>query len=220
MEEFTVTGSHHVRDYLRHRPQVVIAISAPASWQAEMPPVLRRVAIRSSVVQARIRLTPLHESELFSFAAKDKLGSTIVALDHIVDPQNLGAIARSAAFFGVRAIIVPRRRQVTMTPAVVNAAQGGFAFLDLFLVTNLSRTLGKLKECGFWLIGADVRGDCLTRYDFARKVLLFGSEGKGLSTVVRKKCDCLARIVAVQPAPQSLNVSAAAAIFLYQSKIS
>lgn len=193
--EFTIKGSKHISEYSRYRPQSVIQVEQE---------------------QAVIRLTPRHENELITAVNNDKLGQTVVALDHVVDPHNLGAVVRSAAFFGVRGVIVAKRRQVTLTQAVVNAAAGGFAMLDLYVVTNLSRTLENLKGYGFWLIGADLRGESLVDKGFAKKILLFGSEDKGLSKNLRGKCDCLMRIPSLAPAPQSLNVSVATAIFLYQ----
>lgn len=192
---FTIRGNNHIVEYTSHRPQAVVQVGS---------------------TEAVIELTPRYENELIVALDKDKLGRTIVVLDHVVDPHNLGAVVRSAAFFGVKTLIVAKRRQVSLTQAVVNAAAGGFALLDLYLVINLSRTLEKLKKHGFWLIGADLSGESLTDKGFAKKILLFGSEGKGLAKNLRNKCDCLMRIPNLAPAPQSLNVSVAAAIFLYQ----
>ena len=193
--EFTIKGTNHINEYIRYRPQSVIRIEPR---------------------QAIIRLTPRHDNELVAAVKNNTLGETLVALDHIVDPHNLGAVVRSAAFFGVRGVIIAKRRQVTLTQAVVNAAAGGFSLLDLYIVTNLSRTLRDLKSHGFWLIGAELQGETLANKDFTKKILLFGAESKGLSKNLRDKCDCLMRIPNLAPAPQSLNVSVAAAIFLYQ----
>ena len=193
--EFTIKGINHINEYSRYRPQSVV-----------------RVEQR----QAIIRLTPRHDNELITAVKNNKLGKTLVALDHIVDPHNLGTVVRSAAFFGVRGVIIAKRRQVSLTQAVVNAAAGGFALLDLYIVTNLSRTLTNLKSHGFWLIGAGLQGKILANKGFTKKILLFGAEDKGLSKNLRDKCDCLMRIPSLAPAPQSLNVSVAAAIFLYQ----
>lgn len=193
--EFTIKGVNQINEYSRYRPQSVIKVEQR---------------------QAIIRLTPQHDNELITAVKNNKLGKTLVALDHIVDPHNLGAVVRSAAFFGVRGIIIAKRRQVTLTQAVVNAAAGGFALVDLYIVTNLNRTLKNLKNYGFWLIGAELQGEILANKDFTKKILLFGAEDKGLSKNLRDKCDCLMRIPNLAPAPQSLNVSVAAAIFLYQ----
>ena len=244
--KFTIEGERHVAEYLRHRPRVVEEVVCPPRLVRQLQ-VLggRSVAVRGqadSKVQAVVRLTPLHESELLTFVAADKLGNMLVALDHVVDPRNLGAVARSAAFFGVRGLIVARRRQVGLTSAAVNVARGGFALLDLFLVTNLARTLVNLKKRGFWVVGADMVGEPLRDCGFDKRVLLFGAEGKGISSAVRAQCDCLLRIDGggarasheasaggeVSKKPQasahevqgqtlrSLNVSAAVAIFLQQ----
>ena len=216
--KFTIDGLRHVAEYVRHRPQVVEAVVCPPRQVAQLRELGGgRVDVRQqagSKVSAVVRLTPLHESELFALVRAGRLGKTLVALDHVVDPHNLGAVVRSAAFFGVRGVIVARRRQVGLTAAVVNAACGGFALLDLFLVTNLVRTLGDLKKVGFWLVGADMRGELLRDCGFDQRILLFGAEGKGLSPVVRAQCDCLLRIAGGEETLQSLNVSAAAAIFL------
>ena len=232
--KFTIEGERHVAEYLRHRPRVVEVVVCPPRLVRQMQLLGgRSVAVQGQVgskVLAVVRLTPLHESELFTFVAADKMGDTVVALDHVVDPHNLGAVVRSAAFFGVRGVIVARRRQVGLTAAVVDAACGGFALLDLFLVTNLARTLTNLKKRGFWVVGADMAGESLRDCGFAKRILLFGAEGKGLSPAVRAQCDCLLRIDgggarkrlkdsmsgANGQTLQSLNVSAAAAIFLQQ----
>lgn len=218
--KFTIEGVRHVAEYLQHRPQIVDAVHCPPQLFEQLQALAgNAVSVRAqkgSAVKAAIRLTPLHESELFACVRAGKLGNTAVALDHVVDPRNLGAVARSAAFFGVRGLIIPQRRQVGLTAAVVNAARGGFALLDLFLVTNLARTLAKLKEHDFWVIGADMQGERLRECDFTKRILLFGAEDKGLSRAVRAQCDCLLHIAGGARALQSLNVSAAAAIFLYQ----
>ena len=232
--KFTIEGERHVAEYLRHRPRVVEEVVCPPRLVRQMQQLGgRSVVVRGqagSKALAVVRLTPLHESELLAFVAADKLGNMVVALDHVVDPHNLGAVVRSAAFFGVRGVIVARRRQVGLTTAVVNAARGGFALLDLFLVTNLARTLTNLKKRGFWVVGTDMAGESLRDCGFDKQILLFGAEGKGLSPAVRAQCDCLLRIdgggASKRPKAsmseangqtlQSLNVSAAAAIFLQQ----
>ncbi len=233
--KFTIEGERHVAEYLRHRPQVVEDVVCPPRLVRQLQTLGgRSVAVRGqtgSKVLAMVRLTPLHESELFTFVATDKLSHVLVALDHVVDPRNLGAVVRSAAFFGVRGLIVARRRQVGLTTAAVNTARGGFALLDLFLVTNLARTLANLKKHGFWVVGADMAGEPLRDCGFDKRILLFGAEGKGISPAVRAQCDCLLRIDGIgvggsgrangggkasERTLQSLNVSAVAAIFLQQ----
>lgn len=227
--KFTIEGERHVAEYLRHRPRVVEEVICPPHLVRRLQALAgRSVVVRGQVgskVLATLRLTLLHESELFTFVEAGKLGDTLVALDHVVDPHNLGAVVRSAAFFGVRGVIVARRRQVGLTAAVVNAARGGFALLDLFSVTNLARTLANLKQHDFWVVGADMSGEPLRDCGFDKRILLFGAEGKGISPTVRAQCDYLLRIDGgvikqskSEKTLQSLNVSAAAAIFLQQHR--
>ena len=83
--------------------------------------------------------------------------STVLALDHVTDPRNLGAIVRTAAYYGIKYIILPKDRQVLLTPASVGTAQGGFALTNLVVVTNLARFLGVLKSKNYWVIGAALR---------------------------------------------------------------
>ena len=140
----------------------------------------------------------------------------IIALDHITDPRNLGAIIRSAAFFGVREVLVPERRQVLLTQAAVNTAQGGFALTDLIVVVNLSRALSELKDRGYWTIGAAMDGEPYSKLAnvYEKTVLVLGSEDSGLSRQVSETCDRLAAIPGQGRGLDSLNVSVAAGIFL------
>lgn len=144
--------------------------------------------------------------------------NVIIALDHITDPRNLGAIARSAAFFGVREVVVPERRQVLLTRASVATAQGAFALVDLVTIVNLSRTLDQLKEAGYWVIGADMAGDPLKQVaaKFEKVVIVMGAEDKGISREVQKRCDVMASIAGHPERLESLNVSVATGIFLHE----
>ncbi|MDN5348270.1 MAG: rRNA (guanosine2251-2-O)-methyltransferase [Clostridia bacterium] len=141
----------------------------------------------------------------------------LVMLDGVQDPQNLGAIMRSAEAAGAHGIILPRRRGVGLTPAVDRASAGASAFLPVARVTNLARCLEELQGAGLWAIGADPRGETLVfAADFSLPlVLVLGGEGQGLSRLVREKCDFLVRLPMFGRV-NSLNVSAAAAILFYE----
>ena len=141
----------------------------------------------------------------------------ILVLDHIQDPRNLGAIIRSAAFFNVRYVFFPERRQAPLTSVVASTAQGGLAFTQLTRVTNLSRLIRELKKQGFWIIGADmagqVVGSSIRRLD--KIALVLGSEGEGLSHQIKQHCDVLVGVPSLSGL-ESLNVSVAAGILLSQ----
>lgn len=213
--KFTITGFGHVREYLLHRPRAVVSASCTAKQCEELPAAVRTLVTVSDTAYADVSLTPMHEKELEVATRSGRL-TTLIALDHISDPRNLGAIVRAAAFFGVQGVVIANRRQAQLTATVVETARGGFAFLDLYVVKNISRVLTKLKGFDFWIIGADVRGDKLQFCDFSKKVYLFGSEGKGIAPLLRRHCDCLFRIPnGSDRAVESLNVASAAAVFLY-----
>jgi 23S rRNA (guanosine2251-2'-O)-methyltransferase len=142
--------------------------------------------------------------------------STVLVLDHISDPRNLGAIVRTAAFFGVRWIIVPERRQVLLTQTAVNTAQGGFSLTSIVVVVNVSRTLERLKELDYWVLGTTMDGQPVDSFrgKFERQVIVLGSEDKGISPVALTKCDVKMSIPGAPKSLDSLNVSVAAGIIL------
>ena len=139
----------------------------------------------------------------------------VVLLDGITDPHNFGAIIRSADQFNVDCVIVPERRAAPVTPAVVTASAGASNYVRILQVSNLVRALNDLKEAGFWVFGADMAGRNVDECSFkGRAVLVLGSEGKGLSQLVRKTCDVLTRIP-TSGHVDSLNVSVAAGIVIH-----
>lgn len=142
----------------------------------------------------------------------------LVAVDQGTDPRNIGAILRSAAAFGVDAMIVPDKHAPDVTGVLAKAASGALETVPMIRVTNLSRALEQLKEAGYWTIGLDGSGnDSIGKLNWPdRAVLVLGAEGKGLRRLTRENCDFLARIP-MTPHMESLNLSNAAAIALYEA---
>lgn len=142
----------------------------------------------------------------------------IVALDHIQDPHNLGAIIRSAYALGAHGLIMPRDRSAEITPTVVKSSAGATAHLPIAQVTNLRRTLGQLKDEGLWVLGTS--GNAKTSPSEADlrvpTVIVIGSEGTGLKRLISESCDILAKIP-MSGDFESLNASVAAGIFLYEA---
>jgi 23S rRNA (guanosine2251-2'-O)-methyltransferase len=144
----------------------------------------------------------------------------LIMLDHLEDPQNLGAIIRSADAVGAQGIILPADRASGVTAAARKVAAGAAEKISIARVTNLNQAAETLKKKGFWLYGAEADGDLpFYRADYRRPlVLVIGSEGKGLSRLLRQKCDQILSI----PMPGgetggSLNVAAATAVLVYTS---
>jgi 23S rRNA (guanosine2251-2'-O)-methyltransferase len=141
----------------------------------------------------------------------------IVALDQVSDPQNVGAVLRSAAAFGARAVLVTAHGAPPATGALAKAASGAVDRVPLVRVVNLVRALDRLKEAGFWTCGLDETAEePLAALDLGpRAVLVLGSEGGGMRRLVRERCDHLARLPTSAAQP-TLNVSNAAAVALYE----
>ena len=142
----------------------------------------------------------------------------LVVLDGVEDPQNLGAVVRSAHALGAHGVILPRDRAAGVTPAAAKASAGAVEHCPVARVANLSRTLELLKEAGVWSVAAVPDGDrALREVDLAgATALVVGGEGEGVRPLVRRTCDFTARIP-MAGRLGSLNASAAAAIALYEA---
>ncbi len=141
----------------------------------------------------------------------------LLALDQANDPRNIGAILRTAAAFNVSGIIVPDRGTPDESGALAKAAAGALETLPMLRVTNLVRTLEDIREQGFWSIGLDGYAEqAVSDMDLqGRIVIVLGAEGKGLRRLTRETCDHLVKIP-ISSAMESLNLSNAAAITLYE----
>lgn len=141
----------------------------------------------------------------------------VVVLDRICDPHNLGAIIRTAYCCGAHGIVIPKRNAAGVTPAVVKASAGAAGHIPVAQVTNTVRAIEQLKEMGLWIAGADMDGEVMYTTDLKGPLaLVAGSEGKGLSRLVRGKCDFLVS-VPMKSGFSSLNVSVAAGVLLYEA---
>jgi 23S rRNA (guanosine2251-2'-O)-methyltransferase len=157
-----------------------------------------------------------HPDELLESASESTRPGLIVALDGVTDPRNLGAVVRSVAAFGGHGVVVPQRRSAGMTAVAWRASAGVAARLPVARAVNLTRTLREYATAGFMVAGLDSEGSVsLDEFELATGPLLLvvGSEGKGLSRLVRQTCDVTVSIPMTGPV-ESLNASVAAGVVL------
>ncbi len=140
----------------------------------------------------------------------------IIICDEIEDPHNLGAIIRTAEASGVHGIIIPKRRSASLNATVAKTAAGALEYMKVARVTNISNTIDELKEKGIWVFGADMDGQSYTslNYDMPCAIVI-GNEGKGIGTLVAKKCDGIISLP-MNGKINSLNASVAAGILMYE----
>jgi len=157
-----------------------------------------------------------HPDELLEIAAESPEPGLIVALDGVTDPRNLGAVVRSVGAFGGHGVVVPQRRAAGMTAVAWRTSAGTAARLPVARATNLTRTLREYATAGFMIAGLDTEGSVsLDDFELAADplVLVIGSEGKGLSRLVKQTCDVTVSIPMAGPV-ESLNASVAAGVVL------
>jgi 23S rRNA (guanosine2251-2'-O)-methyltransferase len=156
-----------------------------------------------------------HPDDLLAVAKKDSAPALMVALDNITDPRNLGAIVRSVAAFGGHGVLIPQRRSASVTAVAWRTSAGAAARVPVARATNLTRTLKNWADGGLQVVGLDAGGDtAVDELDgTGPMVVVVGSEGKGLSRLVRENCDAVVSIPMAGPT-ESLNASVAAGVVL------
>ncbi|WP_214829932.1 23S rRNA (guanosine(2251)-2'-O)-methyltransferase RlmB [Exiguobacterium algae] len=200
----------------------IIAMANEASVQVSFVPKTKLEKMAGSehhqgVVAAVAAYEYKTIEDMFVLAASKEETPLFILLDELEDPHNLGSILRTADAVGAHGIIIPKRRSVGLTQTVAKASTGAIEHIPVARVTNLTRTLEELKEKGLWVVGTDAKES----QDYRRLdgnmplVVVIGSEGKGMSRLVRESCDFLVHLPMVGHVT-SLNASVAAALLLYE----
>ncbi len=155
--------------------------------------------------------------DIFRKAANKQEDPFILLLDELEDPHNLGSILRTADASGVHGIIIPKRRSVGLTATVAKSSTGAIEHVPVVRVTNLSRTIEELKERGVWIAGTDAKGSQdYRKMDGTMPLgIVIGSEGRGMSRIIKEKCDFLFHLPMVGHVT-SLNASVAASLLMYE----
>jgi 23S rRNA (guanosine2251-2'-O)-methyltransferase len=234
-----IYGINPLWEAIRNNPREILKIAVTPGRKGEQVQKILDTASRFSIPVVEIERTKLdrltgsgvHQGimvtirpyayvdleEILQRPQETLPGQIVVILDGITDPQNLGAIIRTAHCFGAAGVVIPQDRSASVTPVVVKASSGAAHHLPVAMVANLSRTLDILKEKGFWIYGTDAGAGLDPRSaPFAGKIaLVMGSEGQGLRELIRKKCDFLLSIPMIGRIG-SLNVSVATGIVMHE----
>ena len=234
-----VYGVNPVLEALRVHPNEVVRVLLERGKEGRRSQGADRVA--HAAAQAGVRVEDVRQGDLthrsrsgvhqgvgaeladFRYAELDDLlagfrgPALLLVLDGVTDPQNLGALVRSAYALGAHGVVLPKDRAAGVTPAAFKAAAGALEHCPVARVTNLSRALERIKEQGIWTVALAAEADReLSTFDLTLPTaLVLGSEGAGVRPLVRKTCDHLARIPMAGQVG-SLNVAAAGAVALYE----
>jgi 23S rRNA (guanosine2251-2'-O)-methyltransferase len=174
---------------------------------------------RHQGIGARVAAYPISTLDEIMGAARNQGGNGFVlVLDQLVDPQNLGAIVRSAQCAGIHGVVLPKDRSAPPSAAASKASAGALEHMRVAYVTNLVEALKRLKEMGFWIAGADHRGrKTVFESDLTGPLaIVIGGEEKGIRPLVKKHCDFIIAVPQAGPIG-SLNASAAAAVVMYEA---
>ncbi len=154
--------------------------------------------------------------DIYAKAAEKNEDPLVIILDNLEDPHNLGAIMRTAECAGAHGVIIPKRRSCGLTEVVAKASAGAIEYMPCVKVSNIGQTIDQLKEEGFWIAACDMGGVPYYKQDLTGKLaIVIGSEGFGISQLVRKKCDFVVSMPMVGEIT-SLNASNAAAVLMYE----
>jgi 23S rRNA (guanosine2251-2'-O)-methyltransferase len=224
-----VYGRNAVREALRGRREVLELwagerAAAALPWLADGP----RPQVRKERELTEAAGSPDHQGVVawaapYPYADAWGLASSerplLVCLDQVTDPRNLGAVARSALAAGATGLVVPAHGSARVTAAVCRSSAGAVEHLPVAVVPNLARYLGEIKRADLWAYAAVAEGGGdLWRTDLTGgAALVLGAEGKGVRPLVRKTCDALVSIP-LEPGVESLNVSVAAAVLLFEAR--
>jgi 23S rRNA (guanosine2251-2'-O)-methyltransferase len=219
-----VYGRRAVREALRGRREVLELLAteraARDGWERK-PKIVPEKAL-NELAGTRDHQGVVARVEPFRYADADELAAVtdplLVVLDQVTDPRNLGAVIRSAEGAGATAVILPAHRSARVTPVVARSSAGAVEHLPVAVVPNLARYLNEVKGPRLWVYAADAAGTPMAEADLSGGLsLVFGAEGKGLRPLVRRACDAAVSIP-LAGSVESLNVSVAAAVLLYEAR--
>ncbi|MEA1993361.1 MAG: 23S rRNA (guanosine(2251)-2'-O)-methyltransferase RlmB [Euryarchaeota archaeon] len=223
-----ITGRRAVMEVLKDNGKINKLLVAKGSAPKGIVQAARKKGISFSRVEKKVLDTYGKNNQgVVAFASPQEYtafedlhftkNSFFVLLDRVQDPRNLGAIIRSCEFFGVDAVLIPKKRSAKLTKTVWKTSSGALEYMKVVLVNNMAKTIEKLREKKIWIVGADIDGEsCFKKNLKGPMALVFGGEHRGMRRLVRKRCDLLVKIPGTGSI-EALNVSTAAGILIYET---
>ena len=237
LEEIVIVGRHAVKEAIVSGHTINKVLIQDTVKKGQINDILKKANSNKIIVQAVPKskldglsdaphqgvaayIAPYEYADFDEFLAQQKDNeklSTVLILDGLEDPHNLGSILRTADASGVDGIIIPKRRSVALTQTVAKASTGAIEHVPVMRVTNLANTIETLKEHGYWVVGTEAENSTDYREMDAGMPLaiVIGSEGQGMSRLTKDKCDFYINIPMVGHV-NSLNASVAASLMMYE----
>ena len=237
LEEIVIVGRHAVKEAIVSGHTINKVLIQDTVKKGQINDILKKANSNKIIVQAVPKskldglsdaphqgvaayIAPYEYADFDAFLAQQKENeklSTVLILDGLEDPHNLGSILRTADASGVDGIIIPKRRSVALTQTVAKASTGAIEHVPVMRVTNLANTIETLKEHGYWVVGTEAENSTDYREMDAGMPLaiVIGSEGQGMSRLTKDKCDFYINIPMVGHV-NSLNASVAASLMMYE----
>ncbi len=237
LEEIVIVGRHAVKEAIVSGHTINKILIQDTVKKGQINDILKKANSNKIIVQAVPKskldglsdaphqgvaayIAPYEYADFDAFLAQQKENeklSTVLILDGLEDPHNLGSILRTADASGVDGIIIPKRRSVALTQTVAKASTGAIEHVPVMRVTNLANTIETLKEHGYWVVGTEAENSTDYREMDAGMPLaiVIGSEGQGMSRLTKDKCDFYINIPMVGHV-NSLNASVAASLMMYE----
>ena len=222
-----IIGRNPVLEAIRSGRSVDKILVKKGKYEGSIVPIIKKAKDAGIIIQEveRAKLDQIAEGENDYVSVKDILDKArekneppfVIICDKITDPHNLGAILRTANCVGAHGVIIPKRNSVGLNSVVAKTSAGAVEYTPVAKVTNIANTIDSLKDEGLWIAAADMDGQEMYDIDLKGSLgLVIGSEGEGISRLVREKCDFIASIPMAGEI-NSLNASVAAGVLMYEA---
>ena len=214
MSEEILAGRNSVTEALRSGRSINKLLVQDGIKGGSVSEIIGLAKTAGVALAAPIRFHSLEE--VLALAKEKDETPFLLLLDELQDPQNVGALIRTADAAGVHGVLLPKRRSCPLNAVVAKISAGAVEYVPVVQIGNIPQTIEELKKLGFWIAGADMNGEDYYKSNLTGPmVIVVGAEGKGLGRLVKEKCDIIVSLP-MQGGVSSLNASAAGAVLLYE----